>query len=84
MPRSLNGRVIPLSATEHRYLWCRIRELAGCPDFRWHDARHEAVSRLFERGLRAEEVMAVSGHSSHAMVSRYLHLQTSDLVAKLG
>lgn len=34
------------------------------PDLRWHDLRHEGVSRLFENtGLRDHEIMAISGIS---------------------
>lgn len=54
-------------------------------DLRFHDLRHEAVSRLFERGLTAEQVMMVSGHRTYAMLARYSHLRVSDeLIDRLG
>ena len=37
---------------------------AGLLDLRLTDLRHEALSRLFERGLSVPEVMAISGHRS--------------------
>lgn len=40
-----------------------------------HDLRHEAVSRLSEKGLSMEEVVAVSGHTTSAMLARYTHLR---------
>lgn len=52
-------------------------------DLRWHDLRHEATSRLFERGLRADEVMLITGHSSLAMLSRYTHTRVEDLREKM-
>ena len=53
-------------------------------DIRFHDLRHEAVSRLFERGLNMLEVSAISGHKSLQMLKRYTHLKAEDLVKKLG
>jgi len=53
-------------------------------DIRFHDLRHEAVSRLFERGLNAMEVAAISGHRTLQMLARYTHLRAEDLALKLG
>ena len=35
---------------------------AGIKDLRFHDLRHEAVSRLFEMGLSVPEVAFIGGH----------------------
>lgn len=51
---------------------------------RFHDLRHEAVTRLFEKGLNAIEVGMVSGHKTLSMLQRYTHLRCTDLVTKLG
>ncbi len=53
-------------------------------DLRFHDLRHEATSRLFEKGLQMMEVAAITGHKTTVMLSRYTHLRAEDLVAKLG
>jgi site-specific recombinase XerD len=50
----------------------------------FHDLRHGAVTRLFERGLSTEEVMGVSGHRTYATLARYTHLRAEGLAAKLG
>jgi integrase len=55
-------RVIPMSGNAVRLAWEHLRQRAGCHDLRFHDLRHEAVSRLFERGLNIAEVSAISGH----------------------
>ncbi|EPS2280435.1 tyrosine-type recombinase/integrase, partial [Pseudomonas aeruginosa] len=55
----------------------------GMPDLRFHDLRHEAVSRLVEGGLSDQEVSAISGHKSMQMLKRYTHLRAEDLVGKL-
>jgi len=53
-------------------------------DLRWHDLRHEAISRLFERNLNAFEVASMSGHRSMQMLARYTHMQAKLVAAKLG
>ncbi len=53
-------------------------------DFHFHDLRHEAVSRLFEKGLNIAEVSAISGHKELKMLQRYTHLRAEDLVRRLG
>ncbi len=52
-------------------------------DLRFHDLRHEAVSRLVEDGLSDQEVSAISGHRSMQMVKRYTHLRAEDLVERI-
>jgi len=51
---------------------------------RFHDLRHEATSRLFERGLNPMEVAAITGHKTLQMLKRYTHLRAEDLVERLG
>ncbi len=57
------------------------RLLAG---LRFHDLRHEATSRLFEKGLNPMEVSAITGHKTLQMLKRYTHLRAEDLVDRLG
>ena len=64
--------------------WRRAVKAAGITDFRFHDLRHEAVSRLVERGLNVMEVSAISGHKTLQMLRRYTHLKAEELVKKLG
>lgn len=53
-------------------------------DLHFHDLRHEAASRLVERGLHPLEVMSITGHRDTKMLKRYVHLRAEDLVRKLG
>lgn len=53
-------------------------------DIRLHDARHEAVSSFFERGLDVMEVASISGHKTLGMLRRYTHLKAEKLATKLG
>lgn len=52
-------------------------------DFRFHDLRHEAASRLFEKGLNVMEVASITGHKTLQMLKRYTHLRAEDLAKKL-
>ncbi|UXZ37667.1 site-specific integrase [Cupriavidus gilardii] len=63
--------------------WADAKRAAGLEDFRFHDLRHEAVSRFVEAGLSDQEVSAISGHKSMQMLKRYTHLRAEDLVQKL-
>ena len=53
-------------------------------DLRFHDLRHEATSRLFEKGLGTMEVASMTGHKSLAMLKRYTHIEAEKLAQKLG
>ncbi|MFM0303997.1 site-specific integrase [Paraburkholderia sediminicola] len=50
----------------------------------FHDLRHEAVSRLFEKGFNMMEAATVSGHKTLQMLKRYTHLDPRSLLARLG
>lgn len=63
--------------------WAGALRRAGITGLRFHDLRHEAISRLVEAGLNDQEVAAISGHKSMQMLKRYTHLRAVDLVARL-
>lgn len=64
--------------------YARIFDAAGCPDLTFHDLRHEATSRFFERTAMSDfEIMKITGHSSTRMLRRYSNLRASELAAKL-
>ncbi len=64
-------------------IWTNIKQSLGLNDLRFHDLRHEAVSRLVEKGFGDQEVAAISGHKSMQMLKRYTHLRAEDLVGRL-
>lgn len=53
-------------------------------DFRFHDLRHEATSRLFEKGLGIMEVASMTGHKSLSQLRKYTHMDAERLAARLG
>lgn len=84
LPASINAPLFPGLTTEAvKRAFIRACRRAGVEDFHFHDLRHEATSRFFERGLNHVEVMAITGHKTWAMASRYTHLQASDIARKL-
>ncbi|WP_123589842.1 tyrosine-type recombinase/integrase [Salinisphaera orenii] len=77
------GRDGTRSGFEYGPSWRQAKRDAGITDLRFHDLRHEAVSRLVELGLSDQEVAAISGHRSMQMLRRYTHLRAEDLVKRL-
>jgi len=83
-----DDRLFPATANAFRLAWerCRRRATSILPsiaDLRFHDLRHEAVSRFFELGLSVPEVAAISGHKDPRMLFRYTHLKAVDIGTKL-
>ncbi|RFZ81517.1 site-specific integrase [Shinella sp. WSJ-2] len=76
--------VFPMTPGALEQTWRRLLIRVGIKSLRFHDLRHEGVSRLFERGLNVIEVSTISGHKELRMLRRYSHLSADDLVARLG
>ena len=55
----------------------RACEKAGINDFRFHDLRHTAATRMIERGASIVAVSKILGHSDLKMTMRYSHPETS-------
>ncbi len=84
LPRSLDGRLLSTTSNAARCVWKRTLKEIGIKGLRWHDLRHEAASRLFEKGLHPLEVASITGHKSLTMLRRYTHLRPEDLALKLA
>lgn len=80
---SRRGLAFDTTAEAIKQAWVRVVAKADCAGLRFHDLRHEAISRLFELGLEMPEVMMISGHTDPRMLVRYTHLNARKLVAKL-
>jgi hypothetical protein len=91
LPRSISGRLFTTKPGSIRTAFliavqkAKAYSLEGLfQNLRFHDLRHEAVSRMFEKGLNPIEVGMVSGHKTLAMLQRYAHIRANELVHKLG
>jgi integrase len=62
-----------------------IMEELGIEDLRFHDLRHEAISRmvLYKRKLSVYEIMTIVGHSSLQMLNRYANLRGDELADRM-
>jgi len=79
----IDGVVFPIHFEALKGLWKRAIRRAGIDDLHFHDLRHEAASRFFEKGLNVMEVAAITGHKDLRMLQRYTHLRAEDLAMKL-
>lgn len=61
------------SRNAFRLCWERTRKRAELDDLHFHDLRHEAISRFFERGMTMPDIAAISGHADFRMLARYAH-----------
>jgi integrase len=85
LPRSVSGAVFPGVTSEAiKRAFIRACRRAEIENFRFHDLRHEATSRLFEKNLDMMEVASITGHKTLQMLKRYTHLRAEDLARKLG
>lgn len=71
--------IFPVADGTISTLFPRACKALGIEDLRFHDLRHEAVSRLFEQGYTIEQVALVSGHRDWKMLSRYVQLKAKNL-----
>lgn len=76
--------VFPISGNAVHLSWNRVRNRAGLQGLRFHDLRHEAISRFFELGLSIPEVAAISGHRDTKMLMRYTHIRPESISKKLS
>ena len=84
LPRSLDGRVFGTTYEGIHQAFVRACKRAGIDDLRFHDLRHEATSRLFEKGFNPMEVSTITGHKTLQMLKRYTHLRAEDLAKRMG
>ncbi|MDM4771008.1 site-specific integrase [Solimonas fluminis] len=68
-----------------RLMFTRVMARTDIKGLRFHDLRHEAISRFFERtSLSDMEIAAISGHKTLSMLKRYAHLRANKLAMKLA
>lgn len=84
LPRSIDGRVFPVTTNALKLAFERAVRRAGIEDFHFHDLRHEATSRLAEKLPNLIELASVTGHKDLRMLKRYYHPRAEDLALKLG
>ena len=81
----LHDSKLPFVVTPNalKLAWSRLKKKGNIKDLHFHDLRHEAISRFFEKGLSIPEVALISGHKDVRMLFRYTHLKAEDVLKKL-
>jgi integrase len=77
------GQVFPMKPNALRLAWERLTHRSSISDLHFHDLRHEAISRFFEKGLSTPEVALISGHRDMRMLFRYTHPTRQRILDKL-
>ena len=75
--------VFTVTRNAFKKTWQRLMKRCSFTDLRFHDLRHEATSRLFEKGLNVMEVASITGHKDVRMLFRYTHPRAETLAQKL-
>lgn len=84
LPHNQDGRVFSVTGNHISKTFRETCNKIDIDGLRFHDLRHEATSRLFEKGLNPMEVASITGHKTLLMLKRYTHLRAEDLATKLG
>lgn len=74
-----SGPIFPYSPLTIDNAFIRACQELGIEDLRFHDLRHDGISRLFEADYDIPQVAAISGHRSWRNLQRYTHLRPSSL-----
>ncbi len=83
LPRRIDGEIWGLEPHSISQAFRRACKRASIEDLHFHDLRHEAISRFFEKGLNIMEVASISGHQDLRMLRRYTHIRAETLVSRL-
>lgn len=84
LPRSLDGRVFPVTIETLKQAYERAVVRAGIDDFTFHDLRHDALTRLAGMGFNILELRAISGHTTANMLQRYVSINAGDLAKRMA
>ena len=82
LPRKDIGRIFG-EMKSFRDAWEYCLKRAGV-DTNFHRLRHEACSRLNEKGFTIPEICAISGHKTWSSLKRYTHISPDFLAEKLN
>ena len=75
-----DGKVWKYTNDGMRANYTKAMKKAGIVGLTFHDLRHEATSRLCEKGIPVMTVQAITGHKSTQMMRRYTHISGKVLV----
>lgn len=77
----------PIDPSRDNAAWHRVLEAAEVPDIRLHDARHTAVTVLYDLGISEAVIQSIVGQSTVAVTRAYRHKNRApleDAMLRLG
>lgn len=77
----VKGQRYPITMEGFKTEWRRTKGRAKIADFRFHDARHTAATRLVRATGNLKMAQQLLGHTELATTSRYAHVTKDDLRA---
>lgn len=80
LPKSTEGRVLPMSDNALGMAWEGVREKAGLTKLQFRDLRHVAATRLAKQGMSAHQLKLVLGHKTTTMAEVYVNLVQADMI----
>lgn len=75
----IDARIFPYNSRTVSTYFANACKILEIEDLHLHDLRHHAVSCLFEKGLRIEQVQLISLHDNWQTLKRYTNLKPEDL-----
>ena len=72
-PPNYEGLMFGIKDTVKNAFLSALHE-AGIEDFRFHDCRHTAITRMIQAGIPATETMKISGHTQFVTFARYVNV----------
>ncbi|MBL4774946.1 MAG: site-specific integrase [Mariprofundus sp.] len=80
--RTGNGEyVFPTTTNAIKLAFDKVKRTSNIEDFRFHDLRHEAISRMFDEGLEIVHIMLFTGIKSAQTLRRYIQPKEEAMVA---
>lgn len=76
-------RCFPVASASADTLWRKARKRAGIVDLKFHDSRHEAITRL-ARKLDVLDLARMIGHRDPRSLMIYYNATATELAARLG
>ena len=73
------GKLFPINKSTLSKAFHLLCQELGIKDFRFHDLRHSFSTRLSQSGCNVFQIMALMGHRSVSMTSRYAHHNVDSL-----
>lgn len=81
--KAAKGERSPITMEGFKTEWRRARKRSNVTDFRFHDTRHTAATRLVRATGNLKLAQRLLGHTELATTSRYSHVTNDDLRAGL-